>query len=102
LNGDGCSSICEIEQNWLCSGGSPTSQDICYIDEPDILMLNVTENNNLILIFSRPINVTKNLTLDDFDIIITRYDGRLVKEFEPVFNEIDEFPSTRIYIRLKL
>jgi len=34
---DGCSSICEQEFNWVCSGGSPTEPDTCKnIEEPRI------------------------------------------------------------------
>ena len=29
INGDGCSSTCMVEENWSCSGGSPTNKDTC-------------------------------------------------------------------------
>ena len=29
INGDGCSSTCQVEQNWVCTGGSPTTADTC-------------------------------------------------------------------------
>ena len=29
LNGDGCSSTCHVETGFTCSGGSPTSEDVC-------------------------------------------------------------------------
>lgn len=29
LNGDGCSSSCQIEYGWSCSGGSLASADTC-------------------------------------------------------------------------
>ena len=27
VNGDGCSSICKVEDGYVCTGGSPTSKD---------------------------------------------------------------------------
>ncbi len=29
--GDGCSNSCEIEEDWVCNGGSPTSSDTCEV-----------------------------------------------------------------------
>ena len=29
IDGDGCSSTCQVEQNWVCTGGSPTTADTC-------------------------------------------------------------------------
>jgi cysteine-rich repeat protein len=29
VNGDGCSSTCQIENGWFCAGGSPASRDTC-------------------------------------------------------------------------
>ena len=29
VNGDGCSSVCETETGWICSGGSINSSDTC-------------------------------------------------------------------------
>lgn len=29
MSGDGCNMFCEVEFGWECSGGSPTSRDIC-------------------------------------------------------------------------
>jgi len=28
--GDGCDALCKIEPGWICGGGSPTTQDVCY------------------------------------------------------------------------
>lgn len=30
LNGDGCSSTCDIEDGWYCYGGSINGKDTCY------------------------------------------------------------------------
>ena len=30
INGDGCSSTCQVETGMYCSGGSPTTFDICF------------------------------------------------------------------------
>ena len=29
IDGDGCNSTCMVEENWSCSGGSPTNKDTC-------------------------------------------------------------------------
>ena len=37
ISGDGCSSTCQVEAGWSCSGGSPTSKDICVHNIPSAL-----------------------------------------------------------------
>jgi cysteine-rich repeat protein len=102
-DGDGCSSTCEIEQDWSCSGGSPTSMDVCTYVELDIVGLEVTENNNLILQFNKPAYILRQLNApDDFEIRIARYDGTPVTNFAADFNIIRETPSTRIFIALEI
>lgn len=54
IDGDGCSSECKVEKNWKCSGGSTISRDQCMFKELDIIGIEVTPNNNLILEFNKP------------------------------------------------
>ena len=54
IDGDGCSSNCEIEDDFRCEGGSPTQSDTCNYVELDIIGMTVTPNNNLILEFNKP------------------------------------------------
>jgi cysteine-rich repeat protein len=49
ISGDGCSSSCEIETDWECKGGSPTSVDNCSYVELNIVGMTVTPNNNLVI-----------------------------------------------------
>ena len=58
VDGDGCSSECEIEIDWKCSGGSPTSADNCTYVDLIIVALNVTQNNNLVIQFNKPAYIT--------------------------------------------
>jgi cysteine-rich repeat protein len=45
LSGDGCSSTCEVETNYTCQGGSPTSASICSYNQPITLKLVSTIKN---------------------------------------------------------
>lgn len=38
VNGDGCSSTCVTQTNWICIGGSPTNRSICYVYDPSMTM----------------------------------------------------------------
>ena len=57
-NGDGCSSECKIEDNFICSGGSGSSPDSCqYTIPPKVLIANLTSNNSVYLEFDRPVRM---------------------------------------------
>lgn len=71
IDGDGCSSQCDIEIDWTCSGGSATGPDTCSYTLLDIERLEVTENNNLIVKFNRPVFIVGSLSSEDFHITIT-------------------------------
>lgn len=58
-NGDGCSSVCLIEDGFSCSGGSKTTADTCSVQPPYISSVVVTPKNNLIIIFTQPIFITE-------------------------------------------
>jgi hypothetical protein len=71
--------------------------------ELDVISLEVTSNNNLILSFNKPAYITGELFQhDDFDIKISRYDGTQVTNFGSDFNIVREMPATRIFISLEI
>jgi cysteine-rich repeat protein len=47
LSGDGCSSDCRIETNYVCYGGSPNSADYCTQIRPAQLTLSLTGTSHL-------------------------------------------------------
>eukprot|EP00347_Sterkiella_histriomuscorum_P013569 403364213 len=55
LNGDGCSSTCSIESGWTCSGGNSTTKDTCKYQKTKLNGIEVTENNQFIVQFTRPV-----------------------------------------------
>jgi cysteine-rich repeat protein len=68
VDGDGCSSTCDIEEGWICSGGTSSTNDICTHIEVTISSINITEQNNIILKFSEPVFITGTLTTDDIEV----------------------------------
>lgn len=70
--------------------------------ELDIVGIEVTTNNNLVLIFNKPAYAIKLLTLEDFEIRISRFDGTAVTNFDSDFNIVREMPSTRFFINLNI
>ncbi len=59
VDGDGCSSSCEIETGYHCSGESPASADKCErVETLTILMAEVSPSLELVLSFSHPLNWT--------------------------------------------
>lgn len=70
-DGDGCSSNCVTEKDYECSGGYPYSEDRCRYVPTEILEVKVTRNNDLILKFSRPIDLkNKSEGLTERDMVI--------------------------------
>lgn len=39
INGDGCSSSCLTETNWICLGGTPTTPSTCYVYDPSLQLV---------------------------------------------------------------
>jgi cysteine-rich repeat protein len=69
-NGDGCSSNCVTEKDNICSGGYPYSKDSCSYIPTEIVGVTVNEHNDLIVKFSRPIQL-RNGILSSKDLEIT-------------------------------
>lgn len=88
VNGDGCSSSCEIEADWMCYGGSSTSADQCETSQLFIRSLESTPENNILLHFSKPAYIIDELSTDDLEIIIEKYDGTLITDFEASFSNM--------------
>jgi cysteine-rich repeat protein len=99
---DGCSSSCEIEHNWECSGGSSITADTCSKVEPFIKQLEITENNNVIIRFNEPVFVSGTLSDEDFEIRIQRPDQSYVKDFSYSFEDVQELPSQSVYARMTI
>ena len=59
----------------MCYGGTSTTADVCYAQIPDITSLTVTDNNNIIVNFNKPVFFNATLTIDDFEIVITKTTG---------------------------
>ena len=47
IDGDGCSSTCEIEKGYHCVGGSPYSKDSCTLGLPTVLTMKSTGQSHL-------------------------------------------------------
>jgi cysteine-rich repeat protein len=54
LDGDGCSAKCQVELDWTCFGGTPTSSDKCHFKDLEIVGMELTKNNNVILELNKP------------------------------------------------
>ena len=67
---------------------------------PYIKQVQVTDNNNLVLKFSKPIYVFGELSTDDIQVKITQPEGKEVTNFEAIFEQVQELPSTSLFVRL--
>lgn len=68
--------------------------------ELDIVGVEVTPNNNLILEFNKPAYIIGKLSQDDFEFRISRFDGSRVTDFTVDFNIVREMPATKIFVVL--
>ena len=65
-DGDGCSKDCKAEPDYFCFGGTNESRDRCTYVPTEITGAAINDHNNIILNFSRPVNITNDvLTLKD-------------------------------------
>ena len=69
VDGDGCSSSCTIESEYICSGGSAVSKDLCvHLDvfRPELeLASNTLTNVILFAAFSQPLSTASSMMLDN-------------------------------------
>ena len=75
-NGDGCTTDCEIEDGYVCYGGTWTNADTCvWTNIPEILYINMTDYNNAIVEFTEQISFKEPVDEDDFEITIRSSNG---------------------------
>eukprot|EP00347_Sterkiella_histriomuscorum_P023935 403332874 len=100
IDGDGCSSTCEIEQDWICYGGTSSTADTCTISQLTIESIEATSDNNIVITFSKPAYIIDELDTDDIEIRITKYDGSYVENFNAKFTNIEEQPTQTLFVQL--
>ena len=62
INGDGCSSNCEVEVNWSCSGGSFNKPDNCLDNvQPEAKLIKVTQNLTIEVEFSKQMVINEKI-----------------------------------------
>ena len=55
IDGDGCSSQCQIESDFKCEGGSTDTKDVCYNNRPPELLHSINEENVVMITFSKEV-----------------------------------------------
>lgn len=75
-SGDGCNTDCEVEDGYVCYGGTSTTPDTCIeTNIPEILYINATDFNNAIVEFTEEISFKEPIKEKDFDIEIVTSNG---------------------------
>ena len=67
-NDDGCNSDCEVEDGWFCYGGITQADTCVQPDVPELLSMNISKYNNVILEFTEDIGLTNPITAEDFTV----------------------------------
>lgn len=67
-DGDGCSATCELEAGWTCSGGTIKKKDTCNPLRTRISKVQMTEWNQLIIIFTRDVMIMGELASQDLQL----------------------------------
>lgn len=63
-----------IEKGYLCTSGTDTTRDVCEKEREQIIRVNVTYFNNVVIEFSDIISTSKPLNEDDLSVSV--YDSR--------------------------
>jgi cysteine-rich repeat protein len=66
INGDGCSSDCMVEKDFICFGGNETSPDICRENTSPSASLSKISENQLIVTFSESLKGWDQVDLEQF------------------------------------
>ena len=66
------------------------------------MSLEATAENNILLHFSKPAYIIDELSTDDLEIVIEKYDGTLITNFEAHFSNLQEMPCETLYIQLEI
>ena len=82
INGDGCSSDCQVEKDFICKDGNPNSKDICREIIIPIVNIEKIDNQHFILKFSEDVSIDGKTLEDAININI------------PQFNNTDIFSYT--------
>ncbi len=60
-SGDGCSPLCEVEEGWVCKGGSRRQGDTCQPLRTQMVRANSTDWNQLVIEFDKDVMVLGEL-----------------------------------------
>jgi len=78
FSGDGCTADCKVEDGYICYGGTWTSPDVCIRPNmPEILYINATDFNNVVVEFTEEISLKVPIVESDFDIEIITGNGTI-------------------------
>eukprot|EP00347_Sterkiella_histriomuscorum_P020176 403338812 len=99
--GDGCNSKCQVEPNYYCRFGYFGQKDECFWQTTTIKNYTVTNNNDIILEFTRPIQALNGSISDnDFEItLISREKQQTIVNWTLVNTEL---PSSFLYLYLNI
>ncbi|CDW84474.1 UNKNOWN [Stylonychia lemnae] len=82
-DGDGCSSKCQVENKYVCKGGSSASKDICHdLIGPEAEIMSVSTQSKYIILQIRDNNGKvytdqQNISRTDIELTITGIDGAI-------------------------
>lgn len=85
-DGDGCNTNCEVEDGYICFQGSNTTPDICEREIPEILYINVTTHDHIVVEFTEEIGYKEPFTRYDFTVLIQNSTG-YQHYLTPLFDE---------------
>lgn len=74
-DGDGCNTECQVEDGYICYQGSNTRPDICEREIPEILYINVTSHDHIVIEFTEEVGFKEPFTEKDFKILIKNSTG---------------------------
>jgi cysteine-rich repeat protein len=98
-SGDGCSSKCLVEKGFTCTGGYPYSKDNCSYVPTEFLEVKVNVHNDLLLKFSRPINLP-NGTLTPKDLVLSyRNSTGFYQTLSYILLQHNPLPSRFLYLK---
>ncbi len=81
LDNDGCNGFCLLEPGFECTGGSPTSPDVCVdIEPPEIILGEVDNTLTVVLTFSEPARFTS--AVEDSNLAISFYGNQAAYVYE--------------------
>jgi len=71
VNGDGCSNKCKIEEGFSCFNSSESVNQVCeFTDYTEIIKISASNDNNIVIDFSRPVTFDRNISQLDLEITV--------------------------------